>query len=337
MAIGNTSTRKNVKNLPEDFSSRGAQGATRDVPIRIAVLMGGPSAEYEVSINTGKMVLENLDKEKYKAEPIVITRDNFWPISREDLKSNFEVVFIAMHGEYGEDGTIQTILEEIGIPYTGSGPTASKLGMEKIPFSHLMIKNGILVPDFCANENDPTLKEIGLPLVVKPADRGSSVGVTLVNKWDQLDEAIVYAKKYSEQIMFQKYIKGREFTCGVVEIEGKPTAMLPTEIIPKNPFFDYEAKYVAGASQEITPPPNTPEDKIKELQNLALRIHQLVGCRDYSRTDFLMDGEGKIYTLEINTLPGMTATSLLPGAAKISDISFPKLLDIIINNALQHD
>ncbi|MEK7114819.1 MAG: D-alanine--D-alanine ligase [Patescibacteria group bacterium] len=300
----------------------------------VAVLMGGPSAEYEVSINTGKMVLENLDKEKYDAKPVVISRDGFWPISREDLKNNFDVVFIAMHGEYGEDGTIQTILEEIGIPYTGSGPTASKLGMEKIPFSHLMAKNNILVPEFCADKNDLLLKEVGLPIVVKPADRGSSVGVTLVKNWDGLSEAITHAKKYSKQIMFQKYIKGREFTCGVIEKNGKPTAILPTEIIPKNPFFDYEAKYVAGASQEITPPSNMDDNKIKELQNLALRVHQLVGCNGYSRTDFIIDNSGKIYTLEINTLPGMTAASLLPGAAKVSGIEFSQLLDIIIENAL---
>jgi len=310
--------------------------AGKDV-ISVAVLMGGPSAEYEVSINTGKMVLENLGKEKYRAESIVITRDGFWPISRENLKNNFDVVFIAMHGEYGEDGTIQGILEEIGIPYTGSDPGASKLGMEKIFFSHLMKKNNILVPEFCENENDPLLKTLGLPLVVKPADRGSSVGVTLVENMTNLPEAIICAKKYSEQIMLQKYIKGREFTCGIIETERKPQALPPTEIIPKNPFFDYEAKYITGASQEITPPSNMSEDKIKELQNLSLRVHQLVGCRDYSRTDFLMDKNGKIYTLEINTLPGMTATSLLPQAAQKIGIGFSQLLDIIIDNALQHD
>lgn len=298
--------------------------------IRVAVLMGGPSAEYEVSINTGKMVLENLDKKKYKADSIIISRDGLWPISQDDLKNNFDIVFIAMHGEYGEDGTIQAILEKIRIPYTGSGPKASKLGMEKIAFAKLMRRNNILTPPLFTDKN------INLPLVVKPVNRGSSVGVTLVKKWDELPEAIKYAKKYSEQIIFQKYIKGREFTCGVMEINKKPQALPPTEIISKNPFFDYEAKY-AGASEEITPPSNLSEDKFQELQNLALRVHQLVECRDYSRTDFLMDAEGKIYTLEINTLPGMTAASLLPQAAKVAGVNFPQLLDIIINNALQHD
>lgn len=312
MAIRNSSAGKNV--------------------IRIAVLMGGPSAEYEVSINTGKMVLENLDKKKYRAKPIVITRNGLWPIPPENLKNNFDVVFIAMHGEYGEDGTIQTILEdEIHIPYTGSGPKASKLGMEKIAFAKLMRRNNILTPPLFTDKN------MALPLVVKPADRGSSVGVTLVKKWDELPGAVKYAKKYSEQVMFQKYIKGREFTCGVIEIKGRPKALPPTEIIPKNPFFDYEAKYVAGASQEITPPSNVPKDKIKELQDLALRVHQLVGCRDYSRTDFILSEDNKLYTLEINTLPGMTATSLLPQAAKVDGINFPQLLDIIIENALQYD
>lgn len=321
--------------------------------------MGGPSAEYEISINTGKMVLKSLDKKKYEAKPIVITRDGLWPISQKDLKNNFDVVFIAMHGEYGEDGTIQKILDKIGIPYTGSGHKASKLGMEKIAFARLMKKNGILTPEFCADKNDSLLEKLGFPLVVKPADRGSSVGVTLVKSLAGLSNAIKYAKKYSEQIMLQKYIKGREFTCGVVEInpptfsrsiepssklrgileegggiKGKPRAILPTEIIPKNPFFDYEAKYVAGASQEITPPSNMPEDKIKELQKLALRIHRLVGCCDYSRTDFIINTKGEIYTLEINTLPGMTANSLLPGAAKASGIGFVQLLDIIISNVL---
>jgi D-alanine-D-alanine ligase len=173
-----------------------------------------------------------------------------------------------------------------------------------------------------------------LPLVVKPANRGSSVGVSIIDDWQKLPKAIQAAKKYSQKIIFQEYIKGREFTCGVIEKLTKIIPLAPTEIVPVgSPFFDYKAKYTTGASQEITPP-NLSSLKIKEIQKIAVKVHKLIGCGGYSRTDMIMNEKGDFYVLEINTLPGMTETSIVPQGAKAAKITFPELLDIIVEAAL---
>ena len=276
------------------------------------------------------MVLKNLDKEKYVARAVKVSKSGKWPISFEKLKKDFDVVFIAMHGEYGEDGTLQSILDENGILYTGSGVAASRLGMDKIASQKVFKKAGLLVP------GDPK----GFPAVVKPADRGSSVGVSIARNFLELDSAVKTALNQSRRIMVQEYIAGRELTCGVLEIKRKLTPLLPTEIIPKSKFFDYVAKYKKGGSQEITPP-NLPPAVIKKIQQAAIKAHQAIGANGYSRSDFILampnakNQVPKIYILEINTLPGMTETSLLPQEAKAVGISFPQLLDRIIEAALR--
>ncbi len=324
--------------------------------LRIAVLMGGPSAEHEVSLRTGRMILENLDKQKYFAKGIKISKKAEWPISPAEIKKGFDLVFIAMHGEYGEDGTVQKILDKYKIRYTGSGAKASALGMDKAKSSAVFKKAGLKAPDFSLIHVGPKFNfklEIGYPAVVKPNDRGSSVGISIVESFSGLLPAIKKASEYSRDIMIQKYIKGREFTCGVLEFNGKPKPFLPTEIIPRSSrFFDYDAKYTSGASREITPP-RLPNSQIRKIQEIAVKAHKAIGARGFSRTDMIMESRSQsdrgssiesgqsnaqhrtsnIYVLEINTIPGMTETSLLPQAAKAGGISFPKLLDLIIESA----
>lgn len=303
---------------------------------KIVVLMGGPSSEHEVSLWTGKMVVKHLDKRAYQVEPIIITKDNEWPIKPKDL--DCDVAFIAMHGEYGEDGRIQSLLGKHNIPYTGSGQKASKLAMDKALASKALEKVGLTSPSFVTFKKGNmkvswnNLLKLGLPVVVKPVDLGSSVGTTIVRTIGKLAPAINDSLQYSDKVMVQKYIKGREFTCSVIEQGGKTSALPPTEIIPKKQkFFDFKAKYTPGASREITPP-NLPKELIQLIQDKAVLAHKSLGCSSYSRVDFLMDKDNRVYFLEVNTLPGLTKTSLLPQAAKKAGIDFPKLLDIIIGN-----
>lgn len=305
--------------------------------LRVAVLMGGPSAEHEVSLNTGEMVFSFLDKEKYAPKRIVVSKNGRWPVSFSELKNSFDVAFIAMHGEYGEDGALQKILEKLKIPYTGSDSKTSKIGINKIACHKLFKTNHLLSPKYTISQSLETIKKLGLPLVIKPIDRGSSVGVSIINNWQSLPTAIKTAERYSKKIMFQEYISGREFTCGVVQIKNKIVPLAPTEIIPiVSSFFDYKAKYTTGASQEITPP-NLSLSKIKEIQKIALKVHESIGRTGYSRTDLIMDKKGGFYVLEINTLPGLTETSLVPQGAKATNITFPQLLDTIIEAALNKE
>lgn len=293
---------------------------------RVAVLMGGPSAEHKVSLKSGKMVLKYLDPGRYKARGIIISRKGRWPLGMAAFKKNFDIAFIAMHGEYGEDGAVQNLLETRKIKFTGSGSAASRLGMDKIAAARAFQRDGLLTP--------PRPLAGRFPVVIKPADRGSSLGVTIAQNSEELMAGLKTAKRYSRNIITQKFIRGREFTCGVLEINGRPRALPPTEIIPVNSaFFDYKAKYTSGASHEITPPNLTPP-KIKQIQEIAEIAHDSIGARGFSRTDMIMDKNGKLFVLEINTIPGLTKTSLLPQQAEAAGIAFPKLLDIIVREAM---
>lgn len=302
--------------------------------LRVTVLIGGPSAEHEVSLNTGKMIAKALNRKKYNVKTVTISKRGEWPIELPELKKDTHVVFNAMHGEYGEDGTIQKILDRAKISYTGSGARASKIGIDKIACHKLFAKARLNSPAFTVSRNLSAIAKLGLPLVVKPINRGSSVGTTIVYEWKQLARAIHNAEKYSPCVMFQRFIAGRELTCGVIEKNGKLIALPLTEIIPKKSnFFDYTAKYTKGASQEITPA-RVSSKITSAVQRAAITAHRVVGCCGYSRSDFVLGNDGRLYILEINTLPGMTATSLLPQGAAAKGISFPRLLDIIIEHAL---
>lgn len=305
----------------------------------MAVLMGGPSAEYDVSLSSGKNVCQALNKEKYEVLPLIISRSGEWQVTPEKLREKIDIAFLALHGEFGEDGTVQSMLEEAGIVYTGSNPLSSALGMNKIFSSLLFRANDLAVPEFMVINKKDGLDDLepvfDAPWIVKPANRGSSVGMTVVREKKNLIDAVRYALLFSRDVMIEKYIYGRELTCGVIDDGlGKITPLIPTEIIPKTShFFDYQAKYTAGASEEITPPRLT-EATIKLVQEIAAQAHRIIGASGMSRTDMILAyDDHKLYVLEINTIPGMTPISLLPQGAQAAGLSFSELLDKIIQAA----
>jgi D-alanine-D-alanine ligase len=293
---------------------------------RVAVLMGGPSSEHEISLQTGEQILQNLDRKKFEVFPVKIEKNGQWPITMQELKERSDVAFIAMHGEYGEDGQVQSLLEIFDIPYTGSDPVASALAMDKYKTAAVLKANRILTPKI--------FKKPRFPLVVKPSNLGSSVGVAIVHQVSEVEPAIQNAMRYSSSVMLQQYIKGRELACGVLEINKVSLALLPTEIIPKkSDFFDYASKYEIGGAEEVTPP-DLPKEIVKLIQQTALRVHAAFGCSGMSRTDFILDEKGKLYVLELNTIPGLTKTSLFPQQTKKLGFNFPSLLEIIIQSGL---
>lgn len=309
---------------------------TTEKKIRVAVFMGGPSAEHAVSLMSGKKIVESLDVKKYVAFPFVISTEGKWPMSVAELKQKCDVALIAaMHGEYGEDGTLQEELKKADIPFTGSGVLASKRGMDKVVSDKIFRRARLLTPQFVEHRKRQTIirairSPFGYPVVVKPSDRGSSVGTTVVREAEDLAPALELAFQYSDRVLIQEFIAGREMTCGVLEIDGREKVLPITEIVPKRAeFFDYDAKYTAGASEEVTPA-NVPFKITKKIQQAALTAHKAIGCSGYSRSDFIFTPKNELYILEINTLPGMTQTSLLPQAAAAANISFPQLLDLLI-------
>lgn len=307
---------------------------------RIAVLMGGPSAEHEVSLSSGKTVSKFLDRKKYEVFPVLIDKKGKWDDDPRRLKDLIDLAFIAMHGEYGEDGAVQSVLEEAGLPYTGSDPASSALGMNKVMSERVFRTAGLNPPESLLLQHFGDLENLridfGWPLVVKPADKGSSVGVSIVRSPEELYPALEQAFAFSHNVMIQEFVKGRELTCGVIDDGlGNARALPPTEIVPKSAgFFDYEAKYVPGASEEITPP-DLPIDFIQLIQKTALAAHQAIRASGFSRTDMILSPYGKLYILEINTIPGMTPTSLLPQEALACGMSFPEFLDHVVQAAFR--
>ncbi len=329
--------------------------------LRVAVLMGGPSAEHQVSLATGQNIIENLDKKKYLPVTVKISKTGGWflngkPTDQSDALKGHDVVFNALHGTFGEDGKIQGILEHNGIKYTGSRIAGSAIAMDKFHSREIFKLAGFNTPktmklkrgeNYVARLNFFVNKIVKLPVVIKPCSNGSSVGVQIVEDTEKLEKAIVAAFKLDKDVLVEEFIKGRELTCGVLEnfsAEGGPAsgwkgelgALPVTEIIPvkNHKFFNYDAKYKRGHSNEITPAPI--EDVLtKKAQDIAVRAHQVLGCSGYSRTDMILkNGNGTIYVLETNTLPGLTKNSLLPKAAQTAGLTFSQLLDKIIESSL---
>lgn len=318
--------------------------------LKIGVLMGGPSAEHEVSLATGKNVIENLDKSKYEPLAIKISKDKKWflndkPVSESVALKNCDLIFNALHGTFGEDGRAQALMEYYEAKYTGSGVCGSVLAMDKLRSREIFKLAGLNVPKTLKirkNENCQALlnmfvnKVVNFPVVVKPCSNGSSVGVRIVNNRPRLENAIREAFKIDSKVLVEEFIRGREVTCGVLDnFNGQPVAALPvTEIVPRkgHKFFDYDAKYKIGHSEEITPA-FLDETITKEVQEIAVKAHQLLGCKSYSRTDMIIRDKD-IFVLEINTLPGLTPNSLLPKAASVAGLTMTQLLDNIISSSL---
>lgn len=314
-------------------------------------MRGGRGPEYDVSLRTGVTVLDNLPKEKYQPRDVLVTKEGKWhldglEISPERLKNGVDVVFNALHGEYGEDGEVQLILDSTFLPYTGSGRLASALGMNKPAAKEIISRAGFKVPRGVLLNYEPENRaeavaydaflKISPPWIVKPSAGGSSVGVFLARTFDELVCAIEECFKISPSILVEEYIRGREATCGVVDdFRGqKVYPLLPIEIIPPagKSLFDYEAKY-SGKSREICPGQFSPGEK-NELGELAAKVHQLLGLKHYSRTDFIVSPRG-IYILEINSLPGLTQESLVPKSLSALGVGLPDFVDHVISLALR--
>ncbi len=303
--------------------------------IRVGILRGGPSAEHDVSLNTGSVVMRAINQhlsDKYRPFDIVIDRNGKWmldncEISPASLHSAVDVVFNALHGTYGEDGKVQSLLEWHNIPFTGSGSAGSAVGMNKAMTKKMFDSHGIKNPysvmiesGLIQNEPDSVLGQLFnsfvMPAVVKPNSSGSSVGVSIVRKFDDFYPALYNASQYSGEVIVEEYIKGVEATCGVIDnFRGERYyALPPVEIRPSADFFDYNAKYVSGTEEIV--PSTFPNPIKKEIERIAKQIHENLGLRHYSRSDFIIHPKRGIFALEVNTLPGLTSESLIPKALR---------------------
>ncbi len=317
---------------------------------KVAVLRGGPSSEYEVSLKTGAGVLANLP-EHYEGIDILIDKKGFWhlgglPFDPKHLHKRAEVAFIAMHGEYGEDGTVQRLLESLHVPFTGSGSFASALGMNKHLAKKVFKDHGIKTPvhkviskkDYGPNTAKELWTTFIQPSVIKPANAGSSVGVTLAHSLKDIKEGLEKAFEISDKVIVEELIKGREATCGVIQgFRGKDHyALMTVEIVPQKhqKFFDYESKYSNESGANEICPGNFSRTETEEIQRMAVAIHKAIGAGHYSRSDFMVHPKRGVYALEINTLPGLTPNSLLPKEMIAVGSSYSELLDHLIKLAL---
>ena len=296
---------------------------------KIAVLLGGTSAEREVSLNSGTAVLNALRKQGYDAHPI---DPKTFPVAT--LKEQgFDRVFNILHGRGGEDGTMQGLLEQIGIPYTGCGVMASALTMDKMRTKMLWKAFGLPVAEMeiVTVENRATLnpesvvKKLGLPLMVKPSLEGSSVGLTKVKTMEELESAVDFALKFDRTVLIEEWLAGDEFTVPVLNNEVLPSI----KIVPEGEFYDYDAKYISDNTQYFCPA-GLSDAREQELRRLVKQAYDVVGCRGWSRIDVMADAEGKFRLVEVNTNPGMTSHSLFPKSAATVGYSFEQLVEKIL-------
>lgn len=305
-------------------------------PQNIAILMGGRSAEREVSLHTAEQVAAALRASEHTVTEIDSAQDGFIETLRACAP---DVVFICLHGRFGEDGTVQGLLELLRLPYVGSGVLASALAMDKLMSKRLFAQAGLSSPEYVELHRDEPfdldaiVATLGAKTVVKPSNEGSSVGMSIVHEPAELAAAIDKAFACDESVLVERFVAGAEVTVGVVGNEN-PMALPTLEIVPEHEFYDYESKYVPGMSSHIIPARVSDEARA-ECQRLALEAHRLLGCRGMSRSDTIVTPEGRVYLLEVNTIPGMTSTSLLPDAARAAGIEFPQLCDLLVALALE--
>lgn len=302
---------------------------------RIGVLMGGMSSEREVSLRSGAAISKALARLGYHQIPIDVDSDIALTLHQEHI----DVAFIALHGRYGEDGAIQGLLEIMKIPYTGSKLTASAVAMNKIVSNGLLKAQHLPLPQtfVLTQEDAKNIETLPLPItppfVIKPVSEGSSVGVSIVKTSEETDSALENAFRFGSKVLMQSYISGMEVHVGI--LDEKPLGAI--EIKSKGTFYDYDAKYVPGMSEHVFPAP-LPSDVYQQTLDLALKAHHALGCSGYSRVDLLIDLKMKPFILEVNTLPGMTETSLMPEIARECGIDFDSLVEKILNTAsIEHE
>jgi D-alanine-D-alanine ligase len=325
--------------------------------MRVIVLMGGPSSEREISLLTGSAVSEALRRLGHEVTMVDPSPKGFLDAGRDAVAGlvcpdreagapgflsflalaevrECDAVFIALHGEVGEDGKIQAALDLAGLPYTGSGARASALAMDKDRSKQIFRCQGIPTPEWLSYSASaaPDRGEMdaigGFPAVVKPNDQGSTIGLTVVGDPDGLSDAFVEAAAYSGEVIVERYIPGRELTVSILDGEALPIV----EIIPEGGLYDYTRKYTQGASRYVVPAEIDP-DLALQVQDLGLRSFEALGCRGFGRVDFRLSNEGLPYCLEANTVPGMTETSLVPMAARAVDVTFDQLVERILASA----
>jgi len=303
----------------------------------IGVIAGGDSPEREVSLTSGHQIHAALGKLGYRAKEIDIeSLDDLVPSLR-----GIDVAFNCLHGGSGENGVVQLLLDVLGIPYAGSGPLASALAMDKPRAKAVLVAKGLAVPRWQLYRNDDleaffeaACDELGLPLVIKPCDEGSSFGVRIVEDSTKLVEAAARTLSQFGSLFVEEFIAGRDLTAGILLVEGEERALPLVEMCPKNRFYDYEAKYTKGMTEYLVPAP-LPEETTRRVQEAALTAHQCLGCYGFSRVDLRLGEDDIPYVLEVNTLPGMTPTSDLPQAAAAVGIDFPQLVEVMLQTAFK--
>jgi len=297
---------------------------------KIGVMMGGLSREREISLRTGKAILKALIEKGYTACPIDVGQD----IAETLVKKKIECAFLALHGRFGEDGTIQGMLELMRIPYTGSGVLASALALHKIMAKKFFLYEKIPTPPFEVFQREEIEKDslrtvsLPMPLVVKPAREGSTIGVSIVRKEEELVPALKEAGRYDDEILIEKFMGGSEITVGILEDIPLPIV----EIVPKSGFYDYHSKYTKGETQYIIPA-RIPREKYLYAQEIGLNAFKMLGCSGFARVDLMTDEEGSPFVIDVNTMPGMTEMSLLPKAAEFAGIQFGDLVERILLGA----
>lgn len=298
---------------------------------KVGVLLGGMSSEREVSLRSGKAIAEGLRKKGY--DVVEIDVDSNLP---EKLKSEgVQVAFIALHGKYGEDGAIQGLLEIMKIPYTGSGILASSIAMDKILTKRILLDRGFLSPAFAFFDAEKDKAEhfaaslaLSYPLIVKPSREGSTIGIVKVQESKDLIPALMEAAKYDARVLVEEFITGKEVTSGVMNGEALPLI----EVVPKSGFYDFQSKYTKGATEYILPA-RLPEKLAREIQDTTVEIYRELGCEACARADFIIDDQERFFFLEINTIPGMTETSLIPKAAAHAGMSFENLVEKLLDSS----
>ncbi len=307
--------------------------------MKVAVLMGGMSSEREVSLRSGRAVADALRKLGHEVREVDLGEDAV--LSLHGLKGWADVAFVCLHGRWGEDGTVQGTLELLGIPYTGSGVLASSLAMSKSTAKEVLAAKGVPVPRGVTGRvegdggNRETLleeveREVGYPCIVKPDREGSTVGTVVANDREELARGLEEASLYDEMVVVEEFIRGRELTVGILGLHPRPLPVL--EVIPSHRIYDYQCKYTPGRTRYLVPAP-LPGEVAARLQELALRAHRALGCEGISRVDFILDGEGRAFCLEVNTIPGMTELSLVPKAAQAAGLGFEEVVAEVLSSA----
>jgi D-alanine-D-alanine ligase len=307
---------------------------------RVGVVYGGRTGEHEISLRSAKSVIEALDAEKYKVLHYVISKEGKWsprPILPEPGGNpEVDVVFPVLHGTFGEDGTVQGLLELANLPYVGAGVLASSISMDKEMMKRVAKERGLPVVEYYVvpSASDAVCGDLGFPVFVKPANLGSSVGISKARNCEELKTALELAHTYDRKVIVERGITGRELECAVLGNED-PIAAPPCEILPSREFYDYDDKYLLNAAQTVIPADLSPE-QTAEMQRLAVECYRAVECEGMARVDFLLEAAtGKLYINEINTIPGFTSISMYPKMWEYSGLPMPKLLDRLIDLAFE--